>query len=240
MQLIKQTCTLLPRRRFYLTIQSHHGFPSIYFNCKAIRGSRCVLEAADVTCGHSRRGSNYHDNANYTDDNQLNRLHSWAAFSIVAHRRQELQHRDQKSPQARWGETSGACRVTQTPTLSCAADRRTYGLQEVCLLCWLSGQLGAMSRLFVTSQLAAGRKEIEKNNDACMFVCLCLYPRFNWVSLLTAPPYSHPLRFFPVRCPSDSEVVPGRFLHSRPHYSFHFLLYIAFPDLPTPKAPRRH
>lgn len=97
MQLIKQTCTLLPRRRFYLTIQSHHGFPSIYFNCKAIRGSRCVLEAADVTCGRSRRGSNYHDNANYADDNQLNRLHSWAAFSIVAHRRQALRNIGTKS-----------------------------------------------------------------------------------------------------------------------------------------------
>lgn len=172
MQLIKQTCTLLPRRRFYLTIQSHHGFPSIYFNCKAIRGSRCVLEAADVTCGHSRRGSNYHDNANYADDNQLNRLHSWAAFSIVAHRRNIGTKTVHKQP---WGETSGACRATQTPTRSCAADRGTYRLQEVCLLCWLSGQLGAMSRLFVTSQLAAGRKETGKNNDMCMFVCVRVF-----------------------------------------------------------------
>lgn len=86
MQLIKQMCTLLPRHQLYLTIQSHNGFSSIYFNCKAIRGSRCVLEAADVTCGHSRGDSNYHDNTNYTNDNQLNRIHSWAALGMVEHR----------------------------------------------------------------------------------------------------------------------------------------------------------
>lgn len=139
-------CMLLP----FVMIQFDHGFPSIYSNRKTIKGSRCVLKAADVICGHSRGDSNYHDNANYADDNQLNRLRSWAALGVIAHSALDALSRTLGTNMLVCGSRNRQTpptEATQPLILRCAADRHNYRLQEVCLWCWVSQQLLAMSHL---------------------------------------------------------------------------------------------
>lgn len=176
---------LLPRRHFYVTIQFHHGFPSIYSNRKAIRGSRCVLEAADVTCGHSGGDTNYHDNANYVDDNQLNRLHSWAALGVVAHHSQVLLTRfPEHWAQMCWCAAAGIDKHRLPNYADANANTEMHGgqtqLQASGGLFVVLGFRTAWSHVssFVTSQLAASREKTTKSMKrvcVCVFACVCVH-----------------------------------------------------------------
>lgn len=165
--------TLLPRYRFYVTIQFRHGFPSIYSNRKAIRGSRCVLEAADVTCGHSRGDSNYHDNANYADDNRLNRLHSWATLSVVAHHSQVLLTRfPEHWAQTCWCAAAGIDK--HRPPSYADANTEMCGGGLFAVLDFRTARSHVSS--LVTSQLAASREKTTKSmKRMCVCVCVCTH-----------------------------------------------------------------
>lgn len=241
MQLIKQMCALLPQRRFDLTIQSHRGFPSIYSNCEAIRGSRCVLGAADVTCGHRRRrDSHYHDNTNYTGGSRAERLHSWAAFGVAAHHSQVHLTR---FPRRRARGKVRTRRRENRQTLPGQTQLQASGGVFVVL-----GFRTARSPVssFVTSQPAASREKTTKSMKrvhACVpasssvCLCVCVYIGFNWALLLTAPPHSHTLSFFPYRSQRASEVIFGHFLPSQRRLFLPLPLVHCFSQPPNPKAP---
>lgn len=204
--------------------QFNFAMTSLYSNCKDIGCSRCVLMAADITCGHNRRDGNYHDNANYADDNQLNRV-----IGIVAHHSQVLLTRFPEH----WAQTcwcaavrleNTAYRARRPLTLRCAADRHNYRLQELCRG-WVSEQLGAMSHLLWPPSWRLVEWKLQNQWSAsvcvraCAILCVFVYIRGNWALLLIPYPHSHPLSFFPLRSPSDSEVVFGSRLRCILHHS---------------------